>query len=43
MAEKKKGTPFDAVKFSKDLLAGGTAVVILKTAVAPIECVKLLL
>jgi len=34
---------FDAVKFSKDLLTGGTAAAISKTAVAPIERVKLLL
>jgi len=37
----KKG--FDPVKFSKDLLTGGTAAAISKTAVAPIERVKLLL
>jgi len=37
----KKG--FDPVKFSKDLMAGGTAAAISKTAVAPIERVKLLL
>lgn len=36
-------TGFDAVKFSKDLLTGGTAAAISKTAVAPIERVKLLL
>jgi len=34
---------FDAVRFSKDLLTGGTAAAVSKTAVAPIERVKLLL
>ncbi|XP_071807407.1 ADP/ATP translocase 1-like [Asterias amurensis] len=34
---------FDAVSFLKDLMAGGTAAAISKTAVAPIERVKLLL
>jgi len=43
MAEKKQKTGFDPVKFSKDLLTGGTAAAISKTAVAPIERVKLLL
>lgn len=33
----------DPVAFSKDLLAGGVAAAISKTAVAPIERVKLLL
>lgn len=36
-------TGFDPVKFSTDLLTGGTAAAISKTAVAPIERVKLLL
>lgn len=39
--EKKKG--FDARKFIIDLASGGTAAAISKTAVAPIERVKLLL
>lgn len=45
MAEKIGGkkSGFDPVKFSTDLLAGGTAAAISKTAVAPIERVKLLL
>ena len=34
---------FDPVSFSKDLLAGGVAAAVSKTAVAPIERVKLLL
>ncbi|XP_070556068.1 ADP/ATP translocase 3-like [Ptychodera flava] len=34
---------FDVVSFCKDLIAGGTAAAISKTAVAPIERVKLLL
>ncbi|ELK30910.1 ADP/ATP translocase 4 [Myotis davidii] len=34
---------FDAVSFGKDLLAGGVAAAVSKTAVAPIEQVKLLL
>lgn len=34
---------FDAVSFGKDLLAGGVAAAVSKTAVAPIERVKLLL
>lgn len=45
-AKQVKGAPkqgFDPVKFSKDLLTGGTAAAISKTAVAPIERVKLLL
>jgi len=41
--KKAASAPFDPVKFSKDLLAGGTAAAISKTAVAPIERVKLLL
>lgn len=39
----KKAAGFDPVKFSTDLLTGGTAAAISKTAVAPIERVKLLL
>jgi len=35
--------PFDPVSFAKDFLAGGIAAAISKTAVAPIERVKLLL
>ncbi len=38
-----KPTGFDAKKFAIDLLTGGTAAAISKTAVAPIERVKLLL
>lgn len=34
---------FDPVSFAKDLLAGGVAAAVSKTAVAPIERVKLLL
>ena len=34
---------FDATSFGKDLLAGGVAAAVSKTAVAPIERVKLLL
>lgn len=34
---------FDPVSFAKDFLAGGVAAAISKTAVAPIERVKLLL
>lgn len=34
---------FDVVSFGKDLLAGGVAAAVSKTAVAPIERVKLLL
>lgn len=34
---------FDLVSFGKDLLAGGVAAAVSKTAVAPIERVKLLL
>nr|KAF6482077.1 solute carrier family 25 member 31 [Molossus molossus] len=34
---------FDAASFGKDLLAGGVAAAVSKTAVAPIERVKLLL
>jgi len=37
------GKPFDPVSFAKDFLAGGIAAAISKTAVAPIERVKLLL
>lgn len=40
-AKGKKG--FDAKKFALDLATGGTAAAISKTAVAPIERVKLLL
>jgi solute carrier family 25 (adenine nucleotide translocator) protein 4/5/6/31 len=43
MAEKVKKSGFDPVKFGTDLLTGGTAAAISKTAVAPIERVKLLL
>ena len=35
--------PFDATSFAKDFLAGGISAAISKTAVAPIERVKLLL
>jgi len=35
--------PFDAVSFGKDFIAGGVSAAISKTAVAPIERVKLLL
>lgn len=38
----KKGL-FDPMSFAKDLLAGGVAAAVSKTAVAPIERVKLLL
>lgn len=38
-----KKTLFDPVSFAKDLLAGGVAAAVSKTAVAPIERVKLLL
>ena len=41
MSEGRKG--FDIVSFSKDMLVGGVAAAISKTAVAPIERVKLLL
>lgn len=42
--EKKAGKQlFDATSFGKDLLAGGVAAAVSKTAVAPIERVKLLL
>jgi solute carrier family 25 (adenine nucleotide translocator) protein 4/5/6/31 len=41
MSEGRKG--FDIVGFSKDLLVGGVAAAISKTAVAPIERVKLIL
>lgn len=34
---------FDAISFGKDFVAGGVAAAISKTAVAPIERVKLLL
>ena len=37
------GKRFDFMSFFKDLIAGGTAAAISKTAVAPIERVKLLL
>jgi len=43
MGDKKAVKGFDAVKFTTDLLTGGTAAAISKTAVAPIERVKLLL
>lgn len=42
-SKKPKKTLFDPVSFSKDLLAGGVAAAVSKTAVAPIERVKLLL
>lgn len=35
--------PFDAVAFAKDFAAGGISAAVSKTAVAPIERVKLLL
>ncbi|CAG2158632.1 unnamed protein product [Oppiella nova] len=35
--------PFDAVSFTKDFIAGGVSAAVSKTAVAPIERVKLLL
>lgn len=35
--------PFDATSFAKDFIAGGISAAISKTAVAPIERVKLLL
>ncbi|VDL62908.1 unnamed protein product [Nippostrongylus brasiliensis] len=38
-----KKKDFDIKKFTTDLLTGGTAAAISKTAVAPIERVKLLL
>ena len=41
MSDGKKG--FDARKFMIDLASGGTAAAVSKTAVAPIERVKLLL
>lgn len=37
------GSSFDARKFAIDLASGGTAAAVSKTAVAPIERVKLLL
>jgi len=40
---KKKGKGFDGRKFAIDLATGGTAAAVSKTAVAPIERVKLLL
>jgi len=40
---KKKAAGFDFTRFGKDLLTGGTAAAVSKTAVAPIERVKLLL
>lgn len=43
MAEAKKSTGFDIKEFGKDFAAGGVAAAISKTAVAPIERVKLLL
>lgn len=39
--QRKKG--FDPINFAKDLLVGGVAAAISKTAVAPIERVKLIL
>lgn len=42
-APAKKGGSSDAFKFAIDLLSGGTAAAVSKTAVAPIERVKLLL
>lgn len=41
MAEKKQGK--DAMSFAKDFLAGGISAAVSKTAVAPIERVKLIL
>lgn len=41
--EKAEKRLFDAASFGKDLLAGGVAAAVSKTAVAPIERVKLLL
>ena len=41
--EKKPAKGFDVRKFAIDLASGGTAAAISKTAVAPIERVKLLL
>ena len=35
--------PFDATSFAKDFIAGGVSAAVSKTAVAPIERVKLLL
>ena len=35
--------PFDPTSFMKDFIAGGVAAAVSKTAVAPIERVKLLL
>jgi len=40
---RQKGAAFDAVLFGKDLLTGGIAAAIAKTATAPIDRVKLLL
>lgn len=40
---KKSSAGFDYKKFAIDLITGGTAAAISKTAVAPIERVKLLL
>jgi hypothetical protein len=40
---KKKDGGFNVMKFGTDLLSGGTAAAVSKTAVAPIERVKLLL
>lgn len=42
-SSKKEVKGFDARKFAIDLATGGTAAAISKTAVAPIERVKLLL
>lgn len=43
VSKKKEAKGFDAKKFAIDLATGGTAAAISKTAVAPIERVKLLL
>lgn len=41
--DKKKDKSFNAKKFMLDLVSGGTAAAVSKTAVAPIERVKLIL
>uniref|UniRef100_A0A915IZ14 ADP/ATP translocase n=1 Tax=Romanomermis culicivorax TaxID=13658 RepID=A0A915IZ14_ROMCU len=41
--EIKKTGKFDPIRFAMDLATGGTAAAVSKTAVAPIERVKLLL
>lgn len=43
MSEAKQGGGFDFTNFAKDFIAGGVAAAVSKTAVAPIERVKLLL